>query len=313
MTALAFALGSSLLWGLADFLGGLKSRAHPVAVVLAVMYAASLTAMGIFVVARGEDPPGTEAVLAALCAGLVGISALAAFYSALAIGTMSIVAPIASTGVALPVLVGIAGGERPGALRAIGIAAAVIGVVLASRETPAEAVSRPGGVAGSDAVGEPGAVGGPGAIIDGGATGRRRQRRSILLALVAGIGFGSYFVAAEIASREDVGWALLLSRVSAAPAVVAIAIVALHRGAPRPGRRALAALAAIGLCDLAANAAYNHASTLGDLSVVSVASSLYPATTVVLAALVLGERVRGVQRAGVAVALAGVLLIAAGG
>lgn len=283
MAALAFALGSSLLWGVADFLGGLKSRTLSVPVVLAVMYVTSLTVMGIFIVARGEGPPDTEAVIAALCAGLVGISALAAFYRGLAIGTMSIVAPIASTGVALPVLVGIAGGERPGTLRAIGIAAAVVGVVLASREE------------------------------EGVGVGPRQQRQSILLALVAGIGFGSYFVGAEIASREGVGWALFLSRVSAAPIVVAIAILVLRRGAARPGKGALAALAAIGACDLAANAAYNHATTLGDLSVVSVASSLYPVTTVMLAALLLGERVRGVQRAGVVVAITGVLLIAGGG
>ncbi|MGH2840821.1 MAG: EamA family transporter [Solirubrobacteraceae bacterium] len=283
MAALAFALGSSLLWGVADFLGGLKSRTYPVAVVLAVMYSSSLAVMTIFVVARGEGPPDTEAVVAALSAGLVGISALAAFYRALAIGTMSIVAPIASTGVALPVIVGVAGGEHPGAMRAIGIAAAVVGVVLASREEP------------------------------GGPVGPREQRQSILLALVAGLGFGSYFVGAEIASREDVGWALLLSRVAATPIVLAIAILAVRRGGTRPGARTLAALGAIGLCDLAANAAYNHATTLGDLSVVSVASSLYPVTTVMLAAVVLGERVRGVQRVGVVVALTGVLLIAAGG
>jgi len=284
MAALAFALGSSLLWGVADFLGGLKSRTYAVAVVLATMYASSLTAMAIIIVARGEGPPGTQAILAALGAGLVGVSALAAFYRALAIGTMSIVAPIASTGVALPVIVGIAGGEDPGAMRAVGIVAAIVGVVLASRED------------------------------DAGTVGPREQRQSVLLALVAGLGFGSYFVGAEIASRDDVGWALLLSRVSATPVMVAIAIVVLRRGmSVRPSASGFAALAAIGLCDLAANAAYNYATTLGDLSVVSVASSLYPVTTVMLAAVVLGERVRGMQRLGVVIALTGVVLIAAEG
>ncbi len=283
MAALGFALASSLLWGVADFFGGLKSRTHRVPIVLATMYCSSLVVMTIFIVARGEGPPGTQATIAALCAGLVGISALAAFYRALAIGTMSIVAPVASTGVALPVIVGIAGGEHPGTMRAIGIVAAVIGVILASREEPGSAV------------------------------GPREQRLSILLALVAGFGFGSYFVGAEIASRDDVGWALLLTRVSATPVIVGVAIVVLRRGAKLPSGRTFAALALIGLCDLAANLAYNHATTLGDLSVVSVASSLYPVTTVILAAIVIGERVRGLQRAGVGLALAGVLLIAAGG
>jgi len=283
MAALAFALGSSLLWGIADYLGGLKSRSFAVPVVLALMYLASLLAMAVFVLARGEGPPGSESVVAALCAGLVGIAALAAFYQALAIGTMSIVAPIASTGVALPVIVGIVGGEHPGLMRSIGIAAALGGVVLASREQ------------------------------DGGVLDRRQQRQSILLALVAGLGFGSYFVGAEIASRGDVAWSLLLSRVSAVPVIVVIALLALRRGGRLPRGRTLLAIAGIGLLDLGANAAYNHATTLGDLSVVSVASSLYPVTTVILAALLLAERVRGVQRGGIVLALAGVLLIGAGG
>ncbi|MGH2943072.1 MAG: EamA family transporter, partial [Solirubrobacteraceae bacterium] len=114
MAAIAFGLGSSLLWGLSDFLGGLKSRTFPVPVVLAMMYLSSLVVMLAFVVARGEGPPSSEPVLASLGAGLVGIAALSAFYRALSIGTMSIVAPIASTGVALPVIVGLIGGDDPG-------------------------------------------------------------------------------------------------------------------------------------------------------------------------------------------------------
>ena len=283
MAAIAFALGSSVLWGLADYLGGLKSRSFPVPVVLAVMYASSLTVMLAFVATRGEGPPASSHVLAALGAGLVGIAGLAAFYRALAIGTMSIVAPIAATGVSLPVLVGLIGGERPGPLRSVGLALAVVGIVLASRED------------------------------DGGALDVRAQRRSITLAIVAGLGFGSYFVLAEIASRGDVAWALVFSRVSGFPLVALFALAVLRRGnGARPAGWGVAALAAIGLLDLGANAFFNHASTLGQLSSVAVASSLYPVVTVMLAALLLGERVRGVQRTGVVAALGGVLLIAGG-
>jgi drug/metabolite transporter (DMT)-like permease len=117
MLAIAIALGSSMLWGLSDYLGGVKSRAFPVPVVLAVMYATSLAFMALFVGLRGEGPPKLEALAAGLGAGLFGIAALMAFYRALAIGTMSIVAPIASTGVALPVLVGLVTGDQPGLLR----------------------------------------------------------------------------------------------------------------------------------------------------------------------------------------------------
>ena len=282
MFAIALGLGSSALWGLSDYLGGVRSRSFPVPVVLAIMYGSSLAVMAIFVAVRGEGPPETKAVLAALGAGAVGSLALASFYRALAIGTMSIVAPVASTGVALPVVVGLIGGDRPNTVRAVGLALAIVGVILASRED------------------------------DGATLDARQQRRSILLAIAAGFGFGSYFVLAQIGSEGDVGWSLLLSRVAALPAVTLFAVLALRRGGALPAAIGLLAIAGIGLLDLAANAAYNHASTIGELSSVAVASSLYPVTTVVLAALLLGERVRGVQRVGVVIALCGVVLIAAG-
>jgi drug/metabolite transporter (DMT)-like permease len=283
MAAIALGLLSSLLWGLSDYLGGLKSRTFPVPVVLAMMYFASLTVMLAFVAVRGSPTPPAENVLAALAAGIVGIVGLSAFYRALAIGTMSIVAPIASTGVALPVVVGLIAGDRPGPVRAAGLALAVVGIVLASRED------------------------------DQGPADRRQQRLSVMLAILAALGFGSYFVLAEIASDGDVAWALVLSRVSAFPLIAAIALVVLRRGGTRPGAAAWAVLAGIGLLDLGANFFYNYASTIGELSSVSVASSLYPVTTVMLAAVWLGERVQGIQRAGVIVALLGVVLIAAGG
>jgi drug/metabolite transporter (DMT)-like permease len=180
------------------------------------------------------------------------------------------------------VLVGIATGDRPGVVSSVGLGAAVAGVVLASRED------------------------------DGGAADARQQRISVLLAVLAGAGFGSYFVLAEIGAGGDVAWTLMLSRLSAWPFVAAFAFMALRRGGRRPGPRQLAGLGAIGLIDLAANFAYNYATTIGALSTVAVASTLYTVTTVFIAALVRGERVRGVQRAGVVVALTGVVLIAAG-
>jgi drug/metabolite transporter (DMT)-like permease len=282
VAAIALALSSSLLWGLSDFLGGLKSRTLPVPLVLGGQYLVSLTAMVVFVAARGIGPPAADAVAASLGAGLLGILGLSAFYRALAIGTMSIVAPIAATGVALPVLVGIATGDRPGLVCSAGLAAAVAGIVFASRED------------------------------DGGALDVRQQRQSIALAMLAGVGFGSYFVLAEIGSNGDVAWALALSRLAAAPFVTALAVLAVRRGGRLPRGRQAAALAAIGLLDLGANTAYNYATTIGELSTVAVGSSLYPVMTVLMASLVLGERVRGVQRGGVVVALSGVVLLAAG-
>ena len=250
---------------------------------LAVMYGAGLLTMTIVILALGSGPPGTEAVAAGLGAGLFGIAALMAFYRALAIGTMSIVAPVASTGVALPVLVGLATGDQPGAVRSIGLVAAIVGVILASRQEG-------GGTSGE----------------------ARTQRLSIALAVVAGLGFGMYFVLSEISSRGDVGWALLLSRVAGTPILVALAVFTVRRGGRMLRGRDLAVVGGIGLLDLGANVFYNASTTIGELSTVAVASSLYPVTTVLLAAALLGERVRGVQRTGVVVALFGVVLIAAG-
>jgi drug/metabolite transporter (DMT)-like permease len=283
VAAIALALSCSVFWGLADFLGGLKSRTFPVPVVLAAMYLSSLTVTALFVAARGEGPPETVAVAASLGAGLVGILGLTAFYRALSIGTMSIVAPIAATGVSLPVLVGIATGDRPGLLRSIGLAAAVVGIVLASRED------------------------------DGGPVDAVQQRQSAVLAVLAGLGFGSYFVLANIGSDGDIAWALLLSRVAGSPFVVGFALLAVRRGGRRPRAWEIATLAGIGLVDLVANLAFNYATTLGELSTVAVGSSLYPVVTVFMAALVLGERIRGIQRLGVVVALAAVVMISAGG
>jgi drug/metabolite transporter (DMT)-like permease len=282
VTAVLIALVSAALWGAADFFGGIMSRRFAVPMVLGGMYVTSLSTVALFVAITGSAPPPAHALIAATLAGLAGISGLLAFYRALAIGTMSIVAPVASTGVALPVLVGLLSGDDPGFVRAIGLGAAVVGVVLASREH------------------------------DDATTDAVLERRSVLLALASGVGFGSYFVGASIAAHDSVPWALLMSRIAATPIVVTLALRALRARAPRPGRRQLAAFAGMGLLDLAANALYNHATTIGQLSTVSVAGSMYPVMTVALAALVLGERVRGVQRAGVAIALIGVALIASG-
>ena len=284
MLAIGLALMSSVLWGFSDYFGGVKSRSFPVPVVLAGRTARRWRSCSSSSrrAARGRRTRSTCSPGSA--AGLVGIVGLSAFYRGLAIGTMSIVAPIAATGVSVPVIAGLILGDEPGLAGSLGLALAVVGIVLASREDDESTI------------------------------GPREQRRSIVLAIVAGLGFGTYFVLAGIGSDADVAWTLLLSRVSGFPIVALVALLVLRRGerGSAPGRSALAALAGIGLLDLGANALFNVASTMGELSSVAVASSLYPVVTVMMAALLLGERVQGVQRVGVFVALTGVVLIAAG-
>lgn len=245
---------------------------------LLVSQAAGLTGVAMVVAVGGEPAPAVGELWPAAAGGIAGAVALAAFYRGLAIGTMSMVAPISATAAAVPVAVGVATGERPGAVQAVGIVLAVSGVVLASREEGSAAAV---------------------------------ARRSVLLALVAALGFGTFFVGMDAAAEEDVFWALLAARAASFTMLCAAAVIVRPR---LPGRPAtLGALAAIGLLDLFANGLFAAASTQGLLSVAAVAASLYPVVTIALARAVLRERVRGVQRAGVAAALAGVLLIASGG
>jgi drug/metabolite transporter (DMT)-like permease len=281
MLAVALGLSSSLCWGFADFLGGLQSRRVRVLAVLLISQATGLVAIAIGLAIARPHAPALVDLWPAAAAGLAGAIALSAFYRALAIGTMSIVAPISATGAAVPVIVGVATGDRPAALQLAGIVAAVVGVVLASRELD-----------------EPHPAG------------RVPGRTSILLALVAALGFGTFFVGMNAGADVSVPWALLANRIASVSAVL-IVVAALRVPMPDTPRRA-APLALVGLLDAGANGHYALGTTHGLVSVVAVCGSLYPVATVVLARVVLGERVRRVQEVGIVAALAGVALIAAG-
>jgi drug/metabolite transporter (DMT)-like permease len=278
--AIALAFGSAVSWGLADFLGGIQARRAAVLTVLAVSQAAGLVGVLALLLASGEPAPTLGEMAPAMVGGVFGIAALGAFYHALAIGTMSIVAPISATGAAVPVFAGLAQGDRPGALQVAGIAVAVVGVVLASREAPSE---------------EPAA--------------KADARRTIVLALIAAVGFGGFLTALDSSAEHGVEWALFAARATSFPLVL-LAVLAVRPGPPRPAD--LPALALVGILDAAANGLFAAASTEGLLSVVGVLGSLYPVTTVILARALLRERVQRIQEAGVVAALAGVALIAAG-
>jgi drug/metabolite transporter (DMT)-like permease len=279
LLAVVCALGASACWGLADFFGGLQSRRLRTVTVVLGVETAGLLIVSVLVLATGAAAPGAHEAAWALGAGLAGVVGLGAFYRALAVGTMSIVAPVSSTGVALPVLVGLARGDRLSAAQAVGLACAVAGVLLAGRE--------------------------PGEHPDA-----RAARRGLLLALAAAAGFGIYFLGAAEAARGGVLWTLLLGRVAAVPVLAAVAAATRAPLVPAPADAGR--LAAIGALDLSATGLYALATTKGLLAVVAVLGALYPVTTVLLARGLLGERLTRAQDAGVVVALAGVALIAAG-
>jgi drug/metabolite transporter (DMT)-like permease len=227
-----------------------------------------------------DELPSWSAVGWAALAGSAGIVALGAFYRALAIGTMSVVAPISATAAAVPVLVGLAEGERPSTLQVAGMAVALAGVILASREPIEEGADPP-------------------------------NRAAIGLALVAAAGFGTFFVGIDKASATaEVPWVIVVQRCSSL-ALLVIAALAVRPTLPRDAP-SLLILGMVGLLDLGANGLYALATTKGLLSVVSVLGSLYPAVTVVLARFVLAERIARIQEVGVVLALAGVIAISAG-
>jgi drug/metabolite transporter (DMT)-like permease len=279
MTPVLLSLAASCCWGVADFIGGLQTRRVAIPVVLAMVEGTGLVLMLVVLAATGEPLPGGRAVVLSLVGGVGGVLALGCFYSALSIGTMSIVAPISATGVALPVIVGVATGDDLSVLVSAGLAVTVVGVILASREAHDDERRAAAG------------------------------RLSIALALLAAVGFGSYFVLSDAAADDSVLWFLVLSRVIPVPLLIA---VALWRRMPRPAGGSTLLLALGGTLDCGATGLYALANTKGALSIVAVVGSLYPVATVVLARAVLGERIRPVQRAGVAAALAGVAMIAGG-
>jgi drug/metabolite transporter (DMT)-like permease len=142
MLAIALALGSSLVYGVSDFLGGLKSRSTPLLSVLLVSQGAALLMLAVIVAASGEGPPGGEHLLYAVLAGLAEAVGVAALYRGLAVGTMSIVAPVAATAPAVPVVAAIALGELPEPLQGAGIAVALAGVAIISLQPQADESSR---------------------------------------------------------------------------------------------------------------------------------------------------------------------------
>jgi drug/metabolite transporter (DMT)-like permease len=272
--AVLLALGASACWGVGDFLGGVSARRLRVLSVLAISQAAGFFAVALVALGAGGEFLGTEATLAAVGAGFAGALGLAGLYRGMAVGAIGVVAPISASAAAIPVVVGIARGERPAAIQLVGVALALIGVVLVSSEH--------------------------------GQTGRLAA--GVPFALVAAAGFGAYFLFMDRASSDDAFWAVTVARFTASMLAVTAALFA---GALRVPRTSLPILVAVGLFDVGANILLALAFNEGLVSIVSVLSSLYPVVTILLAVLVLHEHPGRAQVVGGATALTGVALISA--
>ena len=273
--ALSLALASSIVWGAADFSGGSLARRLPTFAVTVVSQAAGFVVLLIALGVRGSID-GRSFALGTL-AGLGGGAGLAAFYRALSLGTMSVVSPLVACGAVVPFAIAIATGERPSAIAVGGAGVALVGAVLASvEERRAESPER---------------------------------AQAVVLAVVAALALGLFVYFLGLGSREgDALSTLVGARVGSLTLLLVVA--AAIRAPLRIPRAALWAVAAVGLADVSANALFAFASGHGLLSLVAVLGSLYPVVTVLLAHLLLGERLTRAQRAGIALALVGVAAIA---
>lgn len=280
MLGVGLALVASVAWGIGDFIGGVKTRVMPVLSVLVVSQVVGfLWIASVALIAQKPAPHVQEMGFAAVSA-VAGTIGLACFYKAISIGKMSLVVPIAAMAAVVPVVVGIATGDRPSPVQLFGMIVALAGAVLASREPDRDG------------------RGGP------------RLAAGVLLAAVSALAWGVFFLAIDAASDGGPVWASLVNRTTSLVLLLLASLVL--RPPLRAARPHVPALAVAGTLDVSANLLFAAASTKGLVSLVSVAGSLYPIVTVLLARLVLHERVARIQEAGVVAALGGVVLIAAG-
>ncbi len=277
MLAIALGLGSSVVWGLADFLGGIATRKLSLASVVVVSQAAGFAAL-LAVLAAGGGAISGHAFALGAAGGLCGAIGLTAFYAALAAGKMSIVSSVAACGALVPVALALAGGERPGTLALGGAGLALTGAVAASIHEYAG--DHPG------------------------------SRSSLLMAIVAAAGIGGFlFLIGRGAHGGHTLAALVGARVGSLGLLLAGSL-ATGRSL-RMDRSSLPAVALVGLLDTGANGLFALATTHGYLSIVAVLGSVYPIVTVLLAQTLLRERITPLQALGVGAAITGVALVGA--
>jgi drug/metabolite transporter (DMT)-like permease len=275
--AVVLALASAVVYGAADFLGGLSSRRASVLGVVAVSQLVGLLALLVLLPWLG-GPVGPSDLAWGAAAGVAGATGLVLFFRTLARGVMSVIAPVtAVTAAAVPVLVGLLGGDTIGPWAAAGIGLALAAVVLVSAE------------------------GGLSAL-------RAARPASLAPALAAGTAFGFFFVLLDRTSQDSGLTPLVTARLASVALVVVIALAG--KQSLKVGRVALPLVALSGIGDMTANALFLLATQQdGQLAITGVLASLYPVSTVILAQVLLRERLAGAQVAGLGTAVAAVVLI----
>jgi drug/metabolite transporter (DMT)-like permease len=280
------ALGSAVLYGAADFTGGLATRRSGTIPVVILSQASGLILLALILPLLPATSPSRADLLWGAAAGLTGGIGVGLLYRALAIGIMAVVAPVTAVcAVTIPVVVSVLFGERPGPLAAAGIVLGIAAIVLVSQQRAEKAEQEP-----SQA---------------------RTRRAGVGTALASGVLIGFFFLTLAQTKSEAGMWPILVARTAS---VTLFGLVALAGRAPIRMPAQMAALTlSCGAIDMLANVLYLVAARAGPLSMVVTLSSLYPASTVLLARMILGERLNLLQVFGVGCALAAVVLIVSGG
>lgn len=282
--AIVFALTAALSWGAGDFSGGMAARKANVFTVVALSQALGLPLVVAVALFLSEPVPPTGDLAWGSAAGVFGGVGLAALYRALAVGKMGIAAPLTAVlAAALPVLFSAVVEGPPSAPRAIGFVIAIAGVWF---------LSRPQDLAG--------------------------DRNSLILAGLAGMGFAGFFILIDQATTHALFWPLVSERITVS--ILMLVVVFLARRAPQreemagvPAKSPLPVMliSFAGVLDIVGNVFFVLAAQSGRLDIATVLSSLYPASTVLLARFALKERITRTQFGGIVAALAAILLITA--
>ena len=271
-----YALIAAASYGISDFIGGFASRRVSALNVLLVSYPVGGALMAAGLPFLG-GPVSGRTLAWSLAGGVAGLAGVALLYSALAVAPMNIISPVTAVmAAAVPVLAGVLRGERPGLLAWLGIVLGLLAVVLISRQP----------------------VGHPHPPVGW---------RPLLMAVLAGVGFGGYFICLASSDHNSGIWPVVISRLCSAVLLVPLLLTVDRYVRPSVGVFGLAAVA--GLLDAVANLAFLLSSRHGLLSLAAVITALYPAGTVLLAVAILRERTGPVQRAGLAIAACAVALL----
>jgi drug/metabolite transporter (DMT)-like permease len=278
--AILLGLAAALTYGAGDFVGGLVSRRAPL---FTVVLLSQVAGTGLLLAATPfflDSGPTASALAWGGASGVAGATGVLLLYKGLAAGRMSVVAPITSVEAAVvPVVWGLASGERPALVALAGVVVALVAVLLvAGFEPAARATPRSG-----------------------------RFAPGVPEALFAGVAFGAFFILLDGAGDDTGLWPLLAGRTASLSVLAVLVLARRERISAAPGTRL--PIAAAGALDVAANLLYLLSTREGLLSIVAVLTSMYPASTILLARIVLGERMARLQVAGLVLAVAGVTMM----